>query len=115
MSKKLRSSSTKVYIWSELPKLLAQLDLVDNSIALCHGVFDLLHPGHIHHFNAASELAEVLIVSITADKYVNKGPGRPLFNQYIRAQTLAAIENIEQRLKLLKRLSQTFILKDWTI
>jgi rfaE bifunctional protein nucleotidyltransferase chain/domain len=95
MSKKLRSSSTKVYIWSELPKLLAQLDLVDNSIALCHGVFDLLHPGHIHHFNAASELAEVLIVSITADKYVNKGPGRPLFNQYIRAQTLAAIENID--------------------
>jgi rfaE bifunctional protein nucleotidyltransferase chain/domain len=95
MSKKLRNNSTKVYTWPELSILLAQLDLANNSKALCHGVFDLLHPGHIQHFNAARELADVLIVSITADEYVNKGPGRPLFNQNIRAQTLAAIENID--------------------
>ena len=95
MSKKLRDNSTKVYTWSNISKLLALLNLEDKSVALCHGVFDLLHPGHIQHFNAARELAEVLIVSVTADQYVNKGPGRPLFNHDIRAQTLAAIENID--------------------
>ena len=95
MSKKLRDNSTKVYTWSDRSKLLALLNSEDKSVALCHGVFDLLHPGHIQHFNAARELAEVLIVSITADQYVNKGPGRPLFNQDIRAQTLAAIANID--------------------
>jgi rfaE bifunctional protein nucleotidyltransferase chain/domain len=95
MSKKLRDNSTKVYTWSNLSKLLALLNSENKSIALCHGVFDLLHPGHIQHFNAARELAEVLIVSVTADQYVNKGPGRPLFNHDIRAQTLAAIENID--------------------
>ena len=87
MSKKLRDNSTKVYTWSDRSKLLALLNSEDKSVALCHGVFDLLHPGHIQHFNVARELAEVLIVSITADKYVNKGPGRPLFNHDIRAQT----------------------------
>lgn len=95
MTKKHRVNSTKVYAWSDVSKLLALLNLEDKSVALCHGVFDLLHPGHIQHFNAAKELAEVLIVSITADQYVNKGPGRPLFNQDIRAHTLAAIENID--------------------
>ena len=95
MSKKLRDNSTKVYTWSDRSKLLTLLNSEDKSVALCHGVFDLLHPGHIQHFNAARELAEVLIVSITADQYVNKGPGRPLFNQDIRAQTLAAIANID--------------------
>ena len=95
MSKKLRDNSTKVYTWSNLSKLLALLNSEDKSVALCHGVFDLLHPGHIQHFNAARELADVLIVSVTADQYVNKGPGRPLFNHDIRAQTLAAIENID--------------------
>ena len=95
MIKKLSNNLTKVYNWSDVSKLLELLDSDDKSIALCHGVFDLLHPGHIQHFNAARELAEVLIVSITADQYVNKGPGRPLFNQDIRAQTLAAIANID--------------------
>lgn len=95
MNNKLRAYSKKVYSWSEVSKLSAQLNSEAKSVALCHGVFDLLHPGHIQHFNAASELTEVLIVSITADQYVNKGPGRPLFNQDIRAQTLAALESVD--------------------
>jgi rfaE bifunctional protein nucleotidyltransferase chain/domain len=95
MNRKFKDHSVKVYNWSNISELSALMNSEEKSIALCHGVFDLLHPGHIQHFNAASELAEVLIVSITADKYVNKGPGRPLFSQNIRAQTLAALENID--------------------
>ena len=58
-------------------------------IAMCHGVFDLLHPGHLRHLARAKELADVLVVSITADRFVNKGPGRPAFTETLRAEALA--------------------------
>ena len=65
------------------------------TIALCHGVFDLIHPGHIQHFSAAKKLVDILIVSITADEFVNKGPGRPLFNQNIRLASLSALVDVD--------------------
>ncbi len=61
----------------------------------CHGVFDLVHPGHIKHFKEAKSLGDILIVSLTADSYVNKAPGRPYFNQNLRAETLEAIKFID--------------------
>ena len=61
----------------------------------CHGVFDLLHIGHIRHFEAAKEFGDVLVVTITPDEYVNKGPGRPVFNQQLRAEALAALDTID--------------------
>ena len=45
-----------------------------------HGTFDLLHLGHVRHLEAARKLGDVLIVTVTADRFVNKGPGRPVFN-----------------------------------
>ena len=48
-------------------------------IVLCHGVFDLLHIGHINYFKEAKSLGDILVVSVTDDKFVNKGPGRPAF------------------------------------
>ena len=65
------------------------------TIALCHGVFDLVHPGHIIHLEQAKEMADILIVSITAAKYVRKGPGRPYFNDEMRMKFLAALECID--------------------
>ena len=47
-------------------------------IVLCHGVFDVLHTGHIKYFKQAKKYADILIVSVTSDKFVNKGPLRPL-------------------------------------
>lgn len=64
-------------------------------IAHCHGVFDLLHPGHLKHFEAARKFGDVLVVTLTEDKFVNKGPGRPVFNEQIRSETLAAIQFID--------------------
>ena len=60
-------------------------------IVLCHGVFDLMHIGHIKHFEEAKSYGEILIVSLTSDKYVNKGPNRPAFNEHNRAATLASL------------------------
>lgn len=65
------------------------------TVAMCHGVFDLVHPGHIAHFEAAMKFADLLVVSITADKFVNKGPGRPLFTQEVRANSIAALVYVD--------------------
>ncbi|MBR3601198.1 MAG: adenylyltransferase/cytidyltransferase family protein [Lachnospiraceae bacterium] len=65
------------------------------TIALCHGVFDLVHPGHIIHLEQAKAMADVLVVSITAAKFVRKGPGRPYFNDEMRLKFLSAIEYID--------------------
>ena len=67
----------------------------NKKIGLCHGVFDLLHLGHIRHFKEAKKKVDVLIVSVTEDKYVNKGPGRPAFNELQRMEALAALESID--------------------
>ena len=61
----------------------------------CHGVFDLLHPGHFRHLAAAKNMGETLVVTITADLYVGKGPGRPAFNQDLRAESLAALADVD--------------------
>ena len=65
------------------------------TIALCHGVFDLLHPGHIIHLEQAKAMADVLVVSITAAKYVRKGPGRPYFDDEMRMKFLSALECVD--------------------
>ena len=62
---------------------------------LCHGVFDLLHIGHIKHFQEAKKNGDILIVSITPDKYVNKGPGRPAFNEKLRLESIAALDSVD--------------------
>ncbi|MCW7547097.1 adenylyltransferase/cytidyltransferase family protein [Photorhabdus sp. APURE] len=61
------------------------------TIGLCHGCFDIVHIGHIHHLRQANLLVDRLFVSITADKYVNKGSERPIFSDYHRAKFMASI------------------------
>ncbi len=60
-------------------------------IVHCHGTFDLIHPGHIVHFEEAKALGDILVVTITGEKFVNKGPGRPYFNDQLRSRWLAAL------------------------
>lgn len=58
---------------------------------LVNGVFDGLHPGHLAHLQAAAKLGDHLIVALTADEYVNKGPGQPLFTWTERCDMLKAL------------------------
>lgn len=67
----------------------------NKSIVLCHGVFDLIHPGHIIHFEQAKKMGDILVVSITSEKFVRKGPGRPYFNDEMRMKFLEAIAYID--------------------
>ncbi len=67
----------------------------NKTIILCHGVFDLVHPGHIIHLEQAKEMGDILVVSITAAQYVRKGPGRPYFDDEMRMKFLEALECVD--------------------
>jgi len=71
------------------------LEKEGRTIALCHGVFDLVHPGHIIHLEQAKKMADILVVSVTAAKYVRKGPGRPYFDDEMRMKVLSALECVD--------------------
>ena len=64
-------------------------------VVQAHGTFDLLHLGHVRHLEAARKLGDVLVVTVTADRFVNKGPGRPVFNAELRAEMLATLEYVD--------------------
>jgi len=85
----------KILDIGELGDVISNLKKEGKKIVHCHGCFDLLHPGHVMHFKAARDFGDILVVSITEDMYVNKGPDRPIFNEVIRAENLAAIEYID--------------------
>ena len=78
-----------------LKRVISRLKVRGKKIILCHGVFDLLHIGHIKHFAQAKGLGDVLIVSITADQFVNKGPNRPAFSDQYRIEAVAALDAVD--------------------
>lgn len=92
----LRLRRNKKY--RELDELAKELELAraeNKKIVHCHGVFDLLHVGHIRHFKKAKELGDILIVTITPDRFVGKGPHRPAFGEDLRAEAVAALDCVD--------------------
>ena len=66
------------------------------TIGMIHGVFDIIHYGHILYFKEAKSKVDYLIISITSDKFVNKGPGKPIFNLKKRIEVLKSIKYIDE-------------------
>src|SRR5246127_1815675 len=64
-------------------------------VIMCHGVFDLVHPGHIRHLLYAKEKADILVASLTADAHITKANYRPFVPQDLRALNLAALEMVD--------------------
>jgi len=62
------------------------------TVGLAHGCFDILHSGHVHYLTQAARRCDVLFVSITSAPHVNKGPGRPVFDDEARSAVLSALE-----------------------
>lgn len=79
----------------ELASLICSYQERGQRVALCHGVFDLLHIGHIRHFQQARELGDLLVVTLTPDRYVNKGPHRPAFEEALRAEAVGALSCVD--------------------
>jgi rfaE bifunctional protein kinase chain/domain/rfaE bifunctional protein nucleotidyltransferase chain/domain len=86
---------SKIKSVPDLAKLIAALKRRGLKVAHCHGVFDVVHPGHIRHLAAAKAEGDILVVTITADKFVDKGPGRPAFNEQLRTEALAALTCVD--------------------
>ena len=65
------------------------------TVIICHGVFDVVHPGHVRHLAYAKTRADYLVVSITADRHIKKGTYRPHIPEELRALNLAAFEMVD--------------------
>jgi rfaE bifunctional protein nucleotidyltransferase chain/domain len=90
-----RQARDKVRTLQQLGAIAAALRADGHAVVLAHGVFDLVHMGHVRHLEAARREGDVLIVTITADAFVNKGPGRPIFTEVMRAEMLGALEYVD--------------------
>lgn len=87
----------KIKTLDELIEILDRLRRKNQrkNVIHCHGVFDLLHIGHIRYLERAKNLADILVVTLTQDRYVNKGPHRPAFTESMRAEVLAALDCVD--------------------
>ena len=85
----------KIYPLKDLAPTLEQVRKPDKRVVLCHGCFDLMHPGHIKYLQSAKSMGDLLVVTVTPDEYVDKGPGRPVFNQTLRVESLAALQCVD--------------------
>lgn len=91
----MRDTASKYIPFNEARSLFDELRNKGHKIVQCHGTFDLIHPGHIYHFEEAKALGDILVVTITAEKHVNKGPGRPYFNDKLRVKNISALECVD--------------------
>tara|TARA_Y100001934_G_scaffold72552_2_gene90234 strand:+ start:3083 stop:4624 length:1542 start_codon:yes stop_codon:yes gene_type:complete len=86
---------TKIVGFDEISSVLDKHRENGEKIVQCHGTFDLIHPGHVIHFEESKRLGDKLVVTVTGEKFVNKGPGRPYFNDELRIKSLSALESID--------------------
>lgn len=85
----------KILPLNKLQELIIHHKKLNKKIGLCHGTFDLLHPGHLRHFQEAKQMCDVLIVTLTPDRYVVKGEGRPVYQEDLRLEFIASIEYVD--------------------
>ena len=95
MSLPRASKRARVLPIEELARVVEKARKAGRRVVHCHGVFDLLHIGHIRHFEAARRHGDLLVVTVTPDRHVNKGPSRPAFPEALRAEAVAALDCVD--------------------
>lgn len=88
-------SRKKILDLETLSEEIQGLKARGKKVVMCHGCFDLMHPGHIRHFQAAKDMGDILVVTVTPDRYIDKGPDRPVFSQDLRVESIAALECVD--------------------
>jgi len=88
-------SHDKIVTFDEMVTLASTLKQKGQRIVMAPGCFDFFHVGHLHHLKQAKRLGDVLIISLTPDCYVGKGPNRPIYTQHYRAEILAALDIVD--------------------
>jgi rfaE bifunctional protein nucleotidyltransferase chain/domain len=88
-------AQNKIKYISELSVILRQCRKEERKVVLCHGIFDLLHIGHIRHFEQARAMGDLLVVTITPDEFVKEGIERPVFSEQLRAEAVASLATVD--------------------
>lgn len=89
------AGSPKIVTLKDAARLVREAQFRGDVVVLCHGCFDIVHPGHVRHLQHAAQHGDKLIVTITSDAHVGKGAGRPLIPQELRAENLAALDCVD--------------------
>ena len=89
------NESSKIVPFHKLHARVEELRRRGKQIVHCHGTFDLIHPGHLFHFEESKSKGDILVVTVTAAQFVKKGPGRPFFNDRLRAKFLAGLSCVD--------------------
>lgn len=113
--------SKKILDIEILKKKIAQIKKTGKTVVMCHGTFDLVHPGHIRHLHYAKEKADVLIVSVTGDKYVTKKSLGTYVPEDLRVRNIAALELVDytfidknfKPIEAIRKLKPNFFLKGY--
>ncbi len=91
----IRGQQEKICDIKTLADISRSLRDQGKTIVHCHGVFDLLHIGHIRYFGQARAMGDCLLVTITPDRFVDKGPHRPAFPEALRAEAVASLSCVD--------------------
>lgn len=89
------ATQDKIMSLESLAQHLAHVRQRELKIVMCHGVFDLLHLGHMRYFDQAKKYGDLLVVTLTPDRFVNKGSHRPIFSEAQRAEAIAALSAVD--------------------
>ena len=84
---------------NEFSEAKSRLIKLKKKIVLCHGVFDLYHAGHLNYFEEAKKYGDIVIVTLTTDRYVKKAPNRPYFKFTNRAKVISSISLVDYVIK----------------
>jgi D-sedoheptulose 7-phosphate isomerase len=95
MNDVMASAEHKIKTPQELAAICSEARVNGKKIVHVHGVFDLIHPGHINHFEQAKALGDIVYVGLVADRFVRKGPNRPYFNEKNRLHWIAAMSAVD--------------------
>ena len=118
----MKSYLNKILSANEILKKIGEFPRTKKfKVSMCHGVFDLVHPGHIRHLTFTKSKSSILIVSITSDIHVKKAELRPYVPQKLRAENLAALEFVdyvlidknETPIENLKKIKPDFFVKGY--
>ena len=77
-------------------KSLTELGRTSLKVVLAGGVFDIIHPGHIHTLNSAKRLGDVLVVVVATENTAQKMKKRkPLHNQEQRRDLVKSLSMVD--------------------
>lgn len=114
-NKKIITADQALNLIGEPPRL--------KNVIQCHGTFDLVHPGHIRHLMYAKTYADILVVSITPDRFIEKANYRPFVPEKLRALNLAALDLVDfviiddnsESLELIRKIKPDFLQRVMTM